>query len=126
MNDLAEKITDSELEVMRALWDAADALPIAEIRRTLQKRQGWEATTIKTLVSRLCSKGAVAQERRNVFYYRALISETEYNEWATADLIRKLYRGSAKNLVAALLHSDELTTEDVDELRAMFHGEDKK
>ncbi len=126
MNDLAEKITDSELEVMRTLWNAADALPIAEIRRTLQARQGWEATTIKTLVSRLCSKGAVAQERRNVFYYRALISEAEYNEWATDNLIRKLYRGSAKNLVAALLHSDELTTEDVDELRAMFRVEDGK
>lgn len=126
MNDLAEKITDSELEVMRTLWDAADALPIAEIRRTLQERQGWEATTIKTLVSRLCSKGVVAQERRNVFYYRALISEPEYNEWATGNLIRKLYQGSAKNLVAALLHSDELTTEDVDELRAMFRVEDEK
>lgn len=126
MNELAEKITDSELEVMRTLWDSADALPIAEIRRTLQERQGWEATTIKTLVSRLCSKGAVAQERRKVFYYRALISEQEYNEWATGDLIRKLYRGSAKNLVAALLHSDELTTEDVDELRAMFRRKDEK
>lgn len=126
MNELAEKITDSELEVMRTLWDSADALPIAEIRRTLQERQGWESTTIKTLVSRLCSKGAVAQERRKVFYYRALISEREYNEWATGDLIRKLYRGSAKNLVAALLHSDELTTEDVDELRAMFRRKDEK
>ena len=120
MHEFAEKITDSELEVMHVLWDAADALPIAEIRRTLQERRGWESTTIKTLVQRLCNKGAVAQERRQVFYSRALVSEKEYNDWATGDLIRRLYRGSAKDLVAALVHSDELTAEDVDELRAMF------
>ena len=120
MQEFAERITDSELEVMHVLWDAADALPIAEIRRTLQERRGWESTTIKTLVQRLCNKGAVAQEKRQVFYYRALISEKEYNDWATGDLIRRLYRGSAKDLVAALVHADELTAEDVDELRAMF------
>ena len=126
MKALAEKITDSELEVMHTLWEAGDALPIAEIRRTLQARQGWEATTIKTLVSRLVGKGAVAQEQRKVFYYRALISESEYNDWATADLIRRLYKGSARNLVAALVHSEELTEEDVDELRTMFRAGDGK
>ena len=125
MQEFAEKITDSELEVMHVLWEAADALPIADIRRTLQERRGWEATTTKTLVQRLCNKGAVAQEKRSVFYYRALISEKEYNDWATGDLIRRLYRGSAKDLVAALVHSDELTAADVEELRAMFREDTK-
>ena len=46
MNKSVEKITDSELEVMRVLWEAGDALPITEIRRSLQQRKGWEATTI--------------------------------------------------------------------------------
>ena len=126
MQEYAEKITDSELGVMHVLWDAPeDALPISDIRRTLQERRGWEATTTKTLVQRLCNKGAVAQEKRQVFYYRALVSEKEYNDWATGDLIRRLYRGSAKDLVAALVNSDELTTEDIEELRAMFREETK-
>ena len=125
MQGFVEKITDSELEVMHVLWEAADALPIADIRRTMNERRGWEATTTKTLVQRLCQKGAVAQEKRQVFYYRALVSEKEYNDWATGDLIRRLYRGSAKDLVAALVNSDELTAEDVEELRAMFREESK-
>ena len=120
MQVFAERISDSELEVMHVLWEAADALPISEIRRTLQQRRGWESTTIKTLVQRLCGKGAVAQEQRNVFYYRALITEKEYGEWATGDLIRRLYRGSARDLVAALVNSDELSADDIDELRTMF------
>ena len=124
MNKSVEKISDSELEVMRVLWEAGDALPITEIRRSLQSSKGWEATTIKTLVQRLCAKGVLAQEKRNVFYYSPLVSEQEYNDWATGDLIRKLYRGSAKELVAALVRSDGLSKSDVDELRDMFKVEE--
>ena len=124
MNKSVEKISDSELEVMRVLWEAGDALPITEIRRSLQSSKGWEATTIKTLVQRLCAKGVLAQEKRNVFYYSPLVSEQEYNDWATGDLIRRLYRGSAKELVAALVRSDGLSKSDVDELRDMFKVEE--
>ena len=123
-NELAEKISDSELEVMKLLWQAGDALPVTEIRETLQRTRGWEATTVKTLVSRLVSKGALRQERRNVFYYSPLITEREYNAWATDSLIRRLYNGSARELVAALVRSEGLTQQDIEELRTMFKVED--
>ncbi len=125
MEKLAEKITDSELEVMRLLWEAEAPLPISDIRVALQQRKGWEPTTIKTLVQRLCKKHALAQEKQNVFYYRPLISREEYQNWATNDLIRKLYRGSARNLVAALVHSDKLSNDDLQELRDYFKMEDE-
>ncbi|MBR0040455.1 MAG: BlaI/MecI/CopY family transcriptional regulator [Oscillospiraceae bacterium] len=121
---LADKISDSELEVMKVLWKAGDALPVNVIRETLQKDRGWEPTTVKTLIGRLTAKGAVRQEKRNVFYYSPLISEEEYNAWATDNLIRKLYNGSARDLVAALVQSDGLSREDVEELRKMFRVEE--
>ena len=123
-NNLADKISDSELEVMKVLWQAGDALTVTEIRETLQKTRGWEATTVKTLVSRLVNKGVVKQEKRNVFYYSPLLSEHDYNDWATHDLIRKVYHGSARDLVAALVHSDGLTQDDIAELRELFKLED--
>ncbi len=123
-NDLACKITASELEVMKLLWHEEDALPVTEIREKLQESKGWEPATIKTLVSRLVTKGAVRQEKRNVFYYSPLISEQEYGRWATQDLVSRLYNGRARDLVAALVHSDGLTQEDLDELRQMFKVED--
>lgn len=122
MYTLAEKISDSELEVMHVLWAARQPLPVADIRRELQARRGWESTTIKTLVQRLVTKGAVAQEKRGIYYYTPLVTEKEYNDWATERLVRKLYRGNAKNLVAALVRADELTKEDIDELRSMLEG----
>ena len=126
MHTPAGKISDSELEVMRVLWDADSALPVAEIRRILQARRGWESTTIKTLVKRLVNKGAVLQEKRGNYFYSPLVTEKEYNEWATDDLINKLYRGSAKSLVAALVQSDELSEADIEELRALLKGDGAK
>ena len=122
--NLAGKITGSELEVMKLLWRAEDALPVTEIREKLQLTKGWEPATIKTLISRLVSKGAVRQEKRNVYFYSTLITEKEYSAWATKDLITRLYNGSARDLVAALVHSDGLTQDDLDELRQMFKVEE--
>ena len=124
MNQLAERISDSELDVMKVLWEAEDALPVTVIREKLQERKGWEATTVKTLVSRLLGKGVIAQEKRKVFFYSPLVNEAEYNEWATSNLIHRLYKGSAKNLIAALVRSDDLTEADLKELREMFVVED--
>ena len=123
-DSLADKISDSELEVMKLLWQAEDALPVTEIREALQRSRGWEATTVKTLVSRLVFKGVIAQEKRNVFYYSPRITEQEYNTWATQGLIRRLYHGSAKDLVAALVHSEGLSRQDLEELQKLFHVED--
>lgn len=123
METLSEKISDSELEVMRVLWEAGDALPITELRQALHERRGWEATTVKTLVQRLVAKGVLEQEKRKVFYYRPLVSESEYSDWALSGMVQRLFRGSAKALVATLVQSEGLSDEDIAELRDYFKVE---
>ena len=123
-DNLAGKITDSELEVMKLLWCAKDALPVTAIREQLQKSKGWEPATIKTLISRLVSKGAVRQEKRNVYYYSPAISEKEYSSWAAKDLVTRIFNGKASDLIASLVNSDGLSQEDLAELRDMFRVEE--
>ena len=123
-DNLASKITDSELEVMKLLWRAKDALPVTVIREKLQESKGWEPATIKTLISRLVSKGVVRQEKRNVYYYSPVITEKEYRSWATKDLITRIYNGKASDLIASLVNSDGLSNEDLAELRDMFKVEE--
>ena len=124
MDVLAERISDSELEVMKLLWKAGEPVTSTVIREELQRSMGWEATTIKTLISRLVHKEVIYQEKRKVFYYRPLISEKDYNTWATSRLINKLYKGSAAALVAALVDSQGLSEGDINELRELFKVED--
>lgn len=125
MEEIMEKISDSELEVMKVLWASDSPLPLSNIRSKLQTLMNWEAATIKTLLARLVSKNAVLQEKKDVFYYSPLVSETEYDTWAAKRLINRLYDGKASNLVAALLNTDGITADDVDELRRMFLREEK-
>lgn len=125
MDDTMEKITDSELEVLKVLWASESPLPLSTIRSSLQATTNWEAATIKTLLARLVSKNAVLQEKKEVFYYSALVREKEYNSWATTRLINRLYKGKARNLVAALLNTDGISRDDIDELRRMFSGDNQ-
>ena len=122
--NLASKITDSELEVMKLLWRAKDALPVTEIREQLQGSKGWEPATIKTLIARLVSKGVVHQEKRNVYYYSPVIMEKDYSSWATKDLITRIYNGKASELIASLVNSNGLSQADIAELREMFKVEE--
>ncbi len=126
MNRLAERIADSELEIMRVLWDAKTALPVADIRKAICKKTGWEGSTAKTLLYRLQSKGVVAQERREVFYYYPCITEDDYNEYTTQALIDKLYKGSAKNLIASFLSSKKLSDDDINELQNILRSGKKR
>lgn len=118
MNRSAEKIQDSELAVMRVLWEAGTPLPLIEIRRILAERCGWEDSTVKTLLRRLQAKGAVRLERRGV--YASLVSKAEYSEWSTQNFLDKLYAGSAKKLVASLVSEGKLSQDDIAELSSMF------
>ncbi len=124
MNEVSEKISESELEIMQLLWHSEKPLPLRVIRKSLQQTTRWEATTIKTLLQRLVTKRAVLQEKREVFYYSPLVSEEEYNNWATAKLLKRLYHGRARDLAAALVNAEELTKDDIDELRKMFKVEE--
>ncbi len=122
MNKLAGKIQDSELEVMRVLWEAGDALPLIEIRRVLSDRCGWEDSTIKTLLRRLHTKDIVKLEKRGV--YSAVVTEEEYNQWSTHAFVNKIFAGSAKKLVASLVSDGQLDEKDVAALSAMFNAGD--
>lgn len=116
MAELAAKISDSELEVLSALWEARQPLSLAEIRGMLEQTHSWDGSTVKTLVRRLCEKGAVEAEKHAVYYYRPLISREEYRAWSTRTLIDRLFRGSATQLVASLVQGDQLTRQDIQEL----------
>ena len=118
------KISDSEVEILRVLWEHTKPLTLAEIRTELNRRTLWEDSTIKTLLRRLCEKGAVLQERQKVFFYSPVITESEYEKYCTQKLIDRLYKGSAKNLVAALVHEQKLSEADMTELWDMLKAGD--
>jgi predicted transcriptional regulator len=120
MWEAESKITDAEMEVMGALWASEEPMTLAQIKAALAESHGWSGDTTKTLLRRLCGKGAVEQEKRKVYYYRPLVAREQLGQYRTRRLIDKLYAGSAKAMVAALVEHRQLGPEDVDELRTFF------
>lgn len=118
MKDAAAKITDAELSVMQVLWEAGQPLSLNQVKAALDKN----GETVKTLLRRLCQKGAVAQEKRSVYYYRPLVAQDDLGQYQTQHIIDRLYAGSAKAMVAALVEHGQLQSQDVDELRTLFQS----
>jgi len=124
---LADKISDSELEVMRILWREGKAISFSDIRVELQSLRGWDKSTINTLIRRLADKGVISAGKQDVIYYTPNISRAEYTQTQEKNMLNKLYDGSAKNFVAALCDSGKLSEADIDELKKYFQmGENKK
>lgn len=120
------KISDAELEVMKILWREEQPVPFSDIRTELSRKKGWEKSTIATLLRRLAGKGAVLVQEKEVHYYTSNILKEDYIMAREKSLINKLYEGSARNFVAALCQSGDLTEADIDELKAYFRMGDKK
>ena len=105
---------------MRALWASEEPMTLAQLKSALAERHGWSGDTTKTLLRRLCEKGAVGQEKRKVYCYRPLVARDQLGRYHTQKLIDKLYAGSAKAMVAALVEHEQLDARDVGELRDYF------
>lgn len=120
MRERTEKVQDSELEILRVFWSAGTPLPLAELCRRLNSACGWADSTVKTLLRRMQDKGLVRLVRRGV--YEPLLSEADYSRASAQTLVQRLFDGSAKNLVAALVRTGQLSEDDLAELSAMFNA----
>ncbi len=112
-------ISAAELEVMRVLWSAGEPMNISGIRQGLEGT-GWDASTIKTLVSRLVKKGELMQEKREVYYYSPTVSREEYGSVEARRLAEKVYGGGLTKLVASFVEGGEFSQSELDELRAIL------
>ena len=136
---IGDRISEAELAVLNLLWSTGKraeggngwpGLGSGEIARALGEARGWDRSTVRTLLSRLVEKGAVTVEkqqspsgRQELAFYRARIRQEEYIKDQTRGFIEKLYGGSARNLVAALVQDNTLTRQDIEELRTFFTSE---
>lgn len=114
-------VSDAELEILEVLWSAGASLNANEIRTRLGQNKNWERTTVLTLIKRLLKKNVISQEKREVYYYAPCIRREEYVREETKSFVDKFFKGSSRNLAAALVNSTALTEEDIKELRDYFN-----
>lgn len=115
-----ERITDAEQAVMEALW-AHYPLTANEVADAVGPARGWSLPTVKTLLSRLVAKQAVATEPQGKrFLYRPLVARADYAAGESRRLVDRLFGGSAAGLFAHLAEAEALSDSDLTEIEQLL------
>ena len=114
-------ISESELEVMQVLWKEKRPMKIQEVLDSLPDTL-WKYNTVGTLLLRMEAKGAVSSVKEGrTIVYSPCIGEEEYKQSRTRSFVQKLYNGSVKDLAVSLFKSEDMSKEDIEEIRQMFN-----
>ena len=114
--DANTTVSNAELEILETLWSEGRPLNAGEIRNFLNENRKWERTTVLTLIQRLLKKGVISQEKKEVYYYAPCYVNAEMKSF-----VNKFFGGSSRSLAAALVENEDLSKEDIEELRDYFN-----
>ncbi len=115
-----EKITEAELAVMEVLW-ANGTTSASHVCDAVCEARGWGLPTVKTLLSRLVQKQAIAARPDGRRYlYSAQIAREDYIGGESKRLVDRLFGGKAASLVAHLAETEALTDDDLNDIEALL------
>jgi predicted transcriptional regulator len=116
-----KRISDAELDVMEALWGAGQPLTAAEVAERIGQQRGWSLATVKTMLSRLAAKGAVAhREEGRRYLYSPAIARDSYVGRESRRFVDQLFGGRLSPLVARLAEEDALDEYDIAAIEAIL------
>jgi BlaI family penicillinase repressor len=122
----APRISDSEWEVMRILW-AESPLTAKRIVERLTATTPWKATTIRTLINRLVEKKAIGYEKKGrEHHYYPVASESECVQAESRSFLGRVYRGALNPILAAFTENEELSPEDIKQLKRILEENEEK
>ncbi len=120
---MLQQISESELTLMQIIWQNEGH---ALYSQSMEQLAAQKKNTVLTLLSRLVEKGYLRTSkigRRNE--YAAMITQQEYQAAQTQSFVHKIYGGSAKNLICALLQQEALSAEELQEIESFWRQEVK-
>ncbi len=117
---MAVGISAAESQVMEALWRGKPLTP-EEIIAAVGPANGWQAGTVRTLITRLLRKKAIAGKKEKTgYFYRALISRDDYIQDESKGFLDRLFKGEVSPLVAHLAEHRALSAKDLRKLKKLI------
>lgn len=113
-----EKIFDSETKVMEIIWKHGP-ISAKEISLIAADTIGWNKNTTYTVIKKLEAKGFIRRDDPG-FICTPMVSQKEIQKNEAVSLLNKLFGGSRKALFSALLDDENLTEQEIEEIRNMI------
>lgn len=118
---MTPRISDAELDLMEALWTAEQPLTASDIADHLKSGRGWSLATVKTMLSRLVAKGAIAhREDGRRFLYSPVLERETYVGRESRRLVDRLFGGRLSPLIAQLAEQEALDADDIAAIEALL------
>jgi len=119
-----EHLTPLELEIMNILWQTGPA-NVQTVQQSIKRNLAY--TTVQTMLNILQRKGKVQRSlRERAYFYKPLVSRRQVVRHSVADMIDRLFGGSAESLVMSLVETKHITPEKLEQLKKLIdeHSED--
>lgn len=115
------RISDTEWEVMRAVWAGHPCSAQEVIARLQAEDATWHPKTVKTLLVRLLRKRALTHRAEGRAYaYRPLVQEDECQAAASESFLRRVFGGSLRPMLAHFVQSRKLSPREIQELKRLL------
>jgi BlaI family transcriptional regulator, penicillinase repressor len=114
------RISESEWLVMNELWRKSPQ-NAAEVIAALKDQRDWGAATVKTLLSRLVTKGALGFTKQGREYnYFPKVAREQCVQAESRSFMDRVFGGAVTPMLAAFLEREPLSREDLQALRRLL------
>lgn len=115
------RLSDAEWDVMEVLWAAHGALTATDIAERVPADRQWSLATVKSLLSRLLAKRAVAPRKDGRrFLYSPAIERDSYVGSESRRFVGRVFGGKLSPLFARLAEEEALGDDDLAEIAALI------
>ena len=117
-------ISEAEWDVMKVVWDH-EPVAASDVADRLAAERDWHPQTVKTMLTRLVGKGALAYKPEGKRYlYRARISRDACVRHESRSFLSRVFDGSVTPAVVHLLTHSKLSDDELKQLRRILDGGD--
>ena len=115
------KISEAESKVLQVFWSAKGPLSADEVVRAMNSDRDWSAGTIRTFLTRLMKKKALAATPDGRRYlYRPLIRREDYVHEQSRNLIDRLFGGRIAPFITQFSERQDLSADEFEELKRLI------
>ena len=117
-------LTEVELEIMHVVWELGDAT-VKQVHDVLSARRSVAYTTVMTMLSLLAKKGHLKREESGkAFVYRPAHPKGRVVSKMLDDFVARVFHGSARPLVLALLKDRRISKRDLEEISKLAEADE--
>jgi len=111
---------------MKVVWAKKDAT-VREVYETLRERRRIAYTTVMTMMNILETKGYLKKRQgERAFVYTPSRPEKQVIRDMVREFVGRVFNGAAEPLLLHLVEDDQLTKEELDEIRSSIRAAEKR